>query len=292
MGVSSLALAHEKEPLECCPCDSEPILCKTVNPQYNPVLFDLQNFWVKSSLYDGTPNGYFDQTMEKAVKKFQRIHRLTVNGILDYTTWQAIGASMDKKPSYQEPPQGRIEIMVDVDSLTLTILVDRKPYRSFPVAIGKIDTPSPIGSWKIVNKGYWVKGKTYWLGLSVPYGVYGIHGTNQPWSIGRRASKGCIRMFNHHLAKVYQWVTPGAPVYIMGNPFRDHRSLKRGYIGADVYFLQIRLKQLRYYQGKVHGFFDYWTEEALKSYQRDMKLPITGEMSPKIYYYLKLYPTD
>ena len=40
---------------------------------------------------------------------------------------------------------------------------------------------------------------TRWLGLNVPWGIYGIHGTNQPWSIGTQASAGCIRMFNRHV---------------------------------------------------------------------------------------------
>lgn len=289
--LGTSVFAHGDDP-ECCHCDLEPVLSKTEKPYYNQLLFELQTFWVKQSLYKAIPNGLFDENMEKAVMNFQHIHHLKVNGRLDADTWRAIGAAMEVKTVLHKLPPGRAEVMVDVDALILTIYVNRRPFRSFPVAIGKIDTPSPIGSWRVVNKGYWVKGKTYWLGLSVPYGVYGIHGTNQPWSIGRRASKGCIRMYNHHLGQVYQWIKPGTPVYIIGNPFRDHRVLKRGFIGADVYYLQIRLKQLGYYRGKSHGFFDYWTEEALKKCQQELNLPVTGEFTPKEYYRLKLYPTD
>jgi N-acetylmuramoyl-L-alanine amidase len=99
-------------------------------------------------------------------------------------------------------------------------------------------------------------------------------------------------MFNHHLEFVYQWVNPGTTVYIDGDPFRDRRGLKRGMIGSDVYYLQIRLKQLGYYTQKPNGVFDYWTEKALRQCQTDLGLPVTGEISAKEYYRLRLYPTD
>lgn len=275
----------------CCHCQAEPILSRTTESEHRELLYALQQYWKGLSLYNATPNGRFDRTMETAVINFQKSRRLKPSGVIDRDTWQAIGSIETRQPP-DKLPSGNLEVLVELNSLTLTILVDRHPFRSFPVAIGKIETPSPAGSWKVVNKGYWAKGDTKWLGLSVPFGIYGIHGTNQPWSIGRRASNGCIRMYNHHLEAVYQWVTPGTPVYIDGNPFRDRRTLKRGMIGSDVHFLQIRLKQLGYYQKKPNGVFDYWTETALKKCQADLGLPVTGEFTAKEYYRLRLYPTD
>ena len=43
---------------------------------------------------------------------------------------------------------------------------------------------------------------------------YGIHGTDQPKSIGRSASHGCVRLRNEDLAKLYDMVEVGTPVYI------------------------------------------------------------------------------
>lgn len=275
----------------CCHCQSEPILSRTERAEHQELLYALQEYWKRLSLYNATPNGRFDRTMEQAVINFQKERRLKATGVIDHDTWQAIG-SLEAGPSIDNLPPGRVEVLVELNSLTLTILVDRKPFRSFPVAIGKLETPSPVGSWKVVSKGYWAKGKTKWLGLSVPYGIYGIHGTNQPWSIGRRASNGCIRMFNHHIETIYQWINLGAPVYIDGNPFRDYRVLKRGLTGPDVYHLQIRLKQLGYYLQKPNGVFDYWTEAAVRKCQTDLELPVTGEITSKEYYRLRLYPTD
>jgi hypothetical protein len=43
---------------------------------------------------------------------------------------------------------------------------------------------------------------------------YGIHGTNDPASIGRSASHGCVRLRNEDIAKLYDMVEVGTPVYI------------------------------------------------------------------------------
>jgi lipoprotein-anchoring transpeptidase ErfK/SrfK len=44
---------------------------------------------------------------------------------------------------------------------------------------------------------------------------YRIHGTNMPWSIGRAASSGCIRMHNQDVMDLYERVHIGAPVYVL-----------------------------------------------------------------------------
>jgi lipoprotein-anchoring transpeptidase ErfK/SrfK len=56
-----------------------------------------------------------------------------------------------------------------------------------------------------------------WIGFArTERGVQGIHGTNAPDLVLRRAqvSHGCIRMLNAHVRKVYAEVTPGTPVII------------------------------------------------------------------------------
>lgn len=41
-----------------------------------------------------------------------------------------------------------------------------------------------------------------------------IHGTTQPWSIGRAVSSGCIRMLNEHVIELYDRVAIGARVVV------------------------------------------------------------------------------
>ena len=43
---------------------------------------------------------------------------------------------------------------------------------------------------------------------------YAIHGTDQPESIGRAVSHGCIRMLNADITKLYGMIKTGTPVYI------------------------------------------------------------------------------
>lgn len=43
---------------------------------------------------------------------------------------------------------------------------------------------------------------------------YGIHGTNEPASIGHAASHGCVRLRNEDVEKLYDMVPVGTPVYI------------------------------------------------------------------------------
>ena len=44
--------------------------------------------------------------------------------------------------------------------------------------------------------------------------IYRIHGTNEPKSIGKAASSGCIRMLNDDVAELYRLVRPGAEVTV------------------------------------------------------------------------------
>ena len=44
---------------------------------------------------------------------------------------------------------------------------------------------------------------------------YRIHGTNMPWSIGRAASSGCIRMLNADVMDLFERVHIGAPVHVL-----------------------------------------------------------------------------
>lgn len=88
--------------------------------------------------------------------------------------------------------------------------------KTYPVAVGKHSTPTPAGSYRVVNKIVNPGGAlgTRWMGLSIPSGNYGLHGTNNPSSIGRYISNGCIRMFNSDVEELFPKVSIGTPVTI------------------------------------------------------------------------------
>src|SRR5581483_9610586 len=55
---------------------------------------------------------------------------------------------------------------------------------------------------------------TRWMGLSQK--GYGIHGTNEPHSVGKAASHGCIRMGRRDLEDLFAQVRAGDVVEIVG----------------------------------------------------------------------------
>jgi lipoprotein-anchoring transpeptidase ErfK/SrfK len=75
-------------------------------------------------------------------------------------------------------------------------------------------TRTPNGEFTIINKQVNPGGPfgALWMGLSKPH--YGIHGTNDPGSIGRQVSHGCIRMFNKDVLQLSELVPVGTRVTI------------------------------------------------------------------------------
>jgi len=155
---------------------------------------------------------------------------------------------------------------------------DGKIYKKYRVAVGKSNTPTPIGDWIVIWKAQRsgdILG-TRFLGLDVPWGGYGIHGTNRPWSIGHFISQGCIRLRNKDIEELFEWVPVGTPVRIEGQLFRIQRALKYGDTGVDVVLLQRKLRNIGYLEGRADGFFNRDTEEAVKRFQYNNGLKPTG----------------
>ena len=45
--------------------------------------------------------------------------------------------------------------------------------------------------------------------------LYRIHGTNEPWSIGKSMSSGCIRMMNQDVIDLFRRVPAGTKVVVL-----------------------------------------------------------------------------
>lgn len=136
----------------------------------------------------------------------------------------------------QKTPQQQIAahvenrvIVVSLLDRKLALVVDGQVKRIYMVAVGKPSTPSPVGTFTIArraaNPTYHHNGKTVlpgpnnpvgtrWMGLSIA--GYGIHGTNEPRSIGKAASHGCIRMARADLEEFYELVAVGDTVKLIG----------------------------------------------------------------------------
>jgi hypothetical protein len=174
-------------------------------------------------------------------------------------------------------------VIIDVKRLKLTLYKNGQPIRTYPVAIGDSETPSPIGEWKVIHKGgNWGSGfGERWIGLNVPWGIYGIHGTNKPWSIGTRASHGCIRMFNRHVLELYDLVKLGAPVRIVGDLPKvvPRKEVVRNNTGRDIIAFQFALRKAGFEPGLADGRFGVEMEQAVYRLQFYYGLAPTGRLS-------------
>jgi lipoprotein-anchoring transpeptidase ErfK/SrfK len=120
-------------------------------------------------------------------------------------------------------------IVVSLEDRQLALVEDGAVTKVYQVAVGRDTTPSPTGTFTIVqrveNPTYYHEGQvvppgpgnpvgTRWMGLNKR--GYGIHGTNRPRSIGKAASHGCIRMRQADLEELFAEVRSGDKVEIVG----------------------------------------------------------------------------
>lgn len=185
-------------------------------------------------------------------------------------------AAIENQPT--TAPQGLISLVIKIQQRMLEVYSDGQLYKKYRIAVGKSDTPTPIGEWSVVWKAYnWGTGfGTRWMGLNVPWGIYGIHGTNKPWSIGQFASHGCIRMRNKDVEELFEWVPIGTPVRIEGRKIKVERVLKYQVHGSDVALMQMKLKELGYLDARADGIFGAVTEAAVKAFQAEHGLEVNG----------------
>ncbi|MFL6530746.1 MAG: L,D-transpeptidase family protein [Chthoniobacterales bacterium] len=137
------------------------------------------------------------------------------------------------------PEFAQRKVVVDTHERFLEIHEGDKLVAEFPITPGSKTLPAPIGTWKILgiatlpwfrhdegvlNAG--VKTDNFynlpagpnnpvgvlWMGLNKPH--VGVHGTNNPETIGRAASHGCIRTANWDAARIKDLVTKGDVVEI------------------------------------------------------------------------------
>jgi L,D-transpeptidase ErfK/SrfK len=115
----------------------------------------------------------------------------------------------------------------------------------FAIAIGDSIDPSLHGEFKVGNKREnpaWNVPKSilaerpelppvvppgpdnplgpFWMTIGST--SYGIHGSNNEWSIGREATHGCIRLYNDQIARLYARTKKGTPLRL------DYRTVKVG----------------------------------------------------------------
>ncbi|WP_458414488.1 L,D-transpeptidase family protein [Schinkia sp. CFF1] len=108
-------------------------------------------------------------------------------------------------------------IHISATKRKLQLYKNRSLLKVYPIAVGRMVTATPTGDFIIINKAPNPGGPfgSMWMSLSKQH--YGIHGTNNPSSIGKAVSKGCIRMYNRDVEELSRIVPIGTPVQIRPN---------------------------------------------------------------------------
>jgi lipoprotein-anchoring transpeptidase ErfK/SrfK/methionine-rich copper-binding protein CopC len=181
----------------------------------------------------------------KALQRALRSRGLTeqeVTGVYDEDTAQAVTAFKASR-GLSEGPVLDMEALVGLLGSIIIDRSERKLYlydgdtlvKTYRVAVGQPQYPTPTGSYRIINKtrnptwtpppSPWADGLepvppgpdnplgTRWMGLSAPH--VGIHGTYASSSIGTAASHGCIRMHVRDAEDLFDRVYVGTPVKIV-----------------------------------------------------------------------------
>jgi lipoprotein-anchoring transpeptidase ErfK/SrfK len=179
---------------------------------------ELQRRLAKAGVYKGPGDGVFGDSTFHAVQAFEKKMGMAADGIVGV---QVIGALSG-------------HIVIDLSQLRLYFYKGTRLVATYPIAAGQPAYPTPTGHYYVVEmvknptwtppNSPWAKGAVpippgetnplgpRWIGTSAP-GI-GIHGTNDPSSIGLHVSHGCIRMYVPDVEKLFEMVTVGMPVII------------------------------------------------------------------------------
>ncbi|MGI8316219.1 L,D-transpeptidase [Halobacillus mangrovi] len=129
---------------------------------------------------------------------------------------------------------GEPVILVNKTTHEVTLIKSGKIVFHAKAAVGKTRELTPEGQFRIKVKAkdpYYRKKNipggdpenplgSRWIGFDArgtDGRIYGIHGTNQPNSIGKSVSAGCIRLKNRDVEKLFELVPSGSDVLIVSS---------------------------------------------------------------------------
>ncbi|MBN1662256.1 MAG: L,D-transpeptidase family protein [Deltaproteobacteria bacterium] len=181
---------------------------------------------------------------------------------------------------------------------------------TYPIGVGTEERPSPTGQMYIERKMY---RPTWYVPASIaddhrkrgdplppivppgpmnPLGEYAlylnkssylIHGTNKPYSIGLRATNGCIRLYPEDIRKLYESTPVKTPVLIVNQPYLiGHRD---GMIYMEVHLTPAELDaeafdkvyaKLKYLDRKRDRRIDWKAVKRVLAEARGIPVPIGG----------------
>jgi hypothetical protein len=179
----------------------------------------LQQILTQRGLYKGPITSILDAATQQAVVSYKTAHGLPSTPLVDATTLKDLLGF----------------IRVDRGKCKLYLYQDGQLVKTYTVAVGQPAWPSPVGTFVIISKVVnptWIPPNSSWAAGAKPIGpgpsdplqarvmwlsapAVGIHGTNEPWTVGTHASHGCIRMRVPDVEDLFTRVFVGTQVQIM-----------------------------------------------------------------------------
>jgi lipoprotein-anchoring transpeptidase ErfK/SrfK len=181
----------------------------------------------------------FDLGSVRKIKPGSELSERPANDIEYQPEPQNQNADKNNQPKKDEVASTPIVIKIDTKINMLGVFQGEKLIAAYPVTIGSAHTASPIGEWKVsritkmptfrYDKEMLQHGRrsgnfhllppgprnpvgVMWIALNKK-GI-GIHGTNDPGTIGRAASHGCIRLANWDIVRLATKIKRGDNVSI------------------------------------------------------------------------------
>jgi lipoprotein-anchoring transpeptidase ErfK/SrfK len=149
-------------------------------------------------------------------------------------------------------------LVVSIPEQKLAVVVNKKVYRTYRISTSRYGEGDTLGSWctptgrlavatkiganvpmggvfrarrytgeilsanapgrdPIVSRIIWLRGLD-WKNKNAFHRCIYIHGTPQEFSLGKKASYGCIRMRSNDVVEIFNWVTTGTDVAIVDKP--------------------------------------------------------------------------
>lgn len=197
------------------------------------------------------------------------------------TAENSIGGA-DKATDIQVNNNIKRWVLINIPAHSLRLYDNDKCIEMYPVGVGKIETKTPVGFYKVMEK---IVNPTWtdpadvslvipsgednplgyrWIGIG---GNYGIHGTNKPSSVGHYVSNGCVRMVEADVEKVFDKVDVGTEVQIIYNRLVIDKTFDGRvayYIYPDGYNMQNLTVDFVKQGLKGYGIADFITDEAVE----------------------------
>jgi L,D-transpeptidase ErfK/SrfK len=183
---------------------------------------------------------------------FERVSRLNP----DVDVWIPDAGTVVRLPTeHVLPAAPHRGLVINVPEMQLYDFTQGELPEVFAIAIGDQMDPSLVGEFRIGEKRVrpaWrvpasIRAERPELPAVVPAGPdnplgdywmtigrtsYGIHGTDNRWSIGREATHGCIRLYNDEIARLFARTREGTPVAIVYQPVKLGRRGAKLYLEA------------------------------------------------------------